>query len=359
MQKSGRRVFRRIQLLRTFRISLAWFVAGVFQAGYDFLLLKSKELSLNLLLEMLSRGLVGLVGGFISGLLILRVFNKRLRRLSYGWIIASTLGIYLVLMLFISLPASWFYFSISVDDTTAVSDRMWAYISGYGYLKDLVFWGFVILITVISVTIQDKYGPGTLRNLLLGKYHRATRENRIFMFLDMKDSTTIAEKLGEEKFFNLIADCFEDATNPILWNKGQIYQYVGDEIVITWTLKDGLEDVHYLRCFFDIEEALEQRRSHYESEYGLMPTFKAGAHEGLCITGEMGVIKKEISHYGDVLNTTARIQGKCNDFGASFLVSESLLEISGQNVPFNVQKLGPVSLKGRVATVDIVKVDLG
>jgi adenylate cyclase len=356
MHKSGRQVFRRIQLLRTIRISLAWFVAGVFQAGYDFLLLKSKELSLNVLLEMLSRGLVGLAGGFISGLLILHVFNKQLRRFSYGWIIVSTMGIYLILMLLISLPASWLYFSISLDETASVPERMWTYISGYGYLKDLVFWGFIILITVISVTIQDKYGPGTLRNLILGKYHRATRENRIFMFLDMKDSTTIAERLGEEKFFNLIADCFEDATNPILWNKGQIYQYIGDEIVITWPLKDGLEDVHFLRCFFDIQKALEQRRSHYENEYGLMPAFKAGAHEGLCITGEMGVIKKEISHYGDVLNTTARIQGKCNDFEANFLVSESLLEISGQQIPYRVKRLGDVELKGKVAQVAICSV---
>jgi adenylate cyclase len=231
------------------------------------------------------------------------------------------------------------------------------YISGFGYRKDLVFWGIVILATVITVTIQDKYGPGVLRDLIFGKYHRPKQENRIFMFLDMKDSTAIAERIGEEKFFRLIADCIEDATNPILWNKGQIYQYVGDEIVVTWRLKDGLENHQYLRCFFEITEALESRKAHYLEEYGLTPEFKAGVHEGLCIVGEMGVIKKEISYYGDVLNTTARIQGKCNDFAASFLVSDALLEISGDVSAFEFESLGEVSLKGKISHVALSKVN--
>jgi adenylate cyclase len=40
-------------------------------------------------------------------------------------------------------------------------------------------------------------GPGTLVNLLLGRYHRPVAEDRIFMFLDLNDSTAIAPLRGK------------------------------------------------------------------------------------------------------------------------------------------------------------------
>lgn len=353
---AGSSVFFRIQLRRTLRIALGWFFAGVGQAGYDYFLLRSKDLSFDLVLEMMSRGLVGFIGGFLSGVLILGVFRNYLRRSSYGWILVVTIGIYLGLMLLISVPAAWIYFSSSLDSSTEVVDRLWRYVTGFGYLKDLVFWGAVIIVTVIAITIQDKYGPGTLRDLLIGKYHHPRFENRIFMFIDMKDSTPIAERLGEEKFFELVADCVQDATNAILINKGLIYQYVGDEIVITWRIKDGLEADHFLHTYFDIVESINDRSQHYEQSYGLVPQFKAGVHEGICVVGEMGVIKKEISYYGDVLNTTARIQGKCNDLGAWLLVSDALLGLIDRRERWNIHSHGEIELKGKVNRVAVSEV---
>ena len=50
------------------------------------------------------------------------------------------------------------------------------------------------------------------------------------MFLDMKSSTTIAEKIGNTQYFNLISEVFGDITDPILETDGELYQYVGDDI---------------------------------------------------------------------------------------------------------------------------------
>ncbi|MGR3301112.1 MAG: hypothetical protein ACUZ8I_01275 [Candidatus Scalindua sp.] len=52
------------------------------------------------------------------------------------------------------------------------------------------------------------------------------------MFLDLKSSTTIAEEIGHRRYFEFISDFIADVTTPILNNHGEIYQYVGDEIVI-------------------------------------------------------------------------------------------------------------------------------
>ena len=63
---------------------------------------------------------------------------------------------------------------------------------------------------------------------------------------------------------------------------------------------------------------------YYHQKYGIVPFFKAGIHAGKVMVTEIGKHKREIAYHGDVLNTTARIQGQCNALGAELLVSESL-----------------------------------
>ena len=81
--------------------------------------------------------------------------------------------------------------------------------------------------------VSDKFGPGILWKFITGKYYHPRQEERIFMFLDLKSSTTIAEKMNSKKFFELLKEIFSDITEPILNSQGEIYQYVGDEVIIT------------------------------------------------------------------------------------------------------------------------------
>ena len=64
--------------------------------------------------------------------------------------------------------------------------------------------GAIINVTLFVSEVSDNLGQGILLNFLIGRYHRPREEERIFMFLDLRSSTTIAEKLGEEKYFNFI-----------------------------------------------------------------------------------------------------------------------------------------------------------
>jgi len=43
-----------------------------------------------------------------------------------------------------------------------------------------------------------------------GKYYKPKSENRIFMFVDLNSSTTLAEKLGNERYHELLKDFFAD-----------------------------------------------------------------------------------------------------------------------------------------------------
>ena len=59
-------------------------------------------------------------------------------------------------------------------------------------------------------------------------------EERIFLFLDMRSSTHIAESLGAMKYSQLVQDCFADLYQAVQQTGAHIYQYVGDEAVLTW-----------------------------------------------------------------------------------------------------------------------------
>lgn len=214
----------------------------------------------------------------------------------------------------------------------------------------------IIVITQFYSEFSDSIGPGTLSNFFLGKYHHPVQEERIFMFLDMKSSTTIAEKLGHVKYFEMLREYFYDLSDAVIDYGGTIYQYAGDEMIICWKLKDGINNNNSIECFFAMKRTLEKQIEKYNSKFGFLPAFKAGLHFGVVTAGEIGSLKKEIIFTGDVLNTAARIQGLCNHFDAELLVSEDLEKTIQFPNNYTVKSVGENLLKGRSKTMEIFAV---
>jgi adenylate cyclase len=216
-------------------------------------------------------------------------------------------------------------------------------------LMHFVLWCFVTLSTLFMLQVNDKFGPGILKKFLLGNYSQPQKETRIFMFLDMKSSTTIAEKIGTEKYFYLLRNIFAHLTDTILNHDGEIYQYVGDEIVISWPIKKGVYKANCIQCFLKIKSKLVELQPYYEEKYDIAPIFKAGIHHGQVMAGEVGIIKKDIIYSGDILNTAARIQAKCNAYRVDFLISKNTLNIMNLEdlATIEVTEIGRVLLRGK------------
>lgn len=210
------------------------------------------------------------------------------------------------------------------------------------------------LVIIFFRQLDRLLGPGVLVSVLLGRYHRPRRERRVFMFIDIKSSTSIAEQLTQEAYYSFLNDFFRDLSLPVLNAGGEIYQYVGDEVVLTWKQQVGTRDANCLRVFFAIDAAIESRKQHYLDEYGVVPEYKAGAHLGEVITAEIGDLKKEIVYNGDVLNTAARIQAKCNDLGRRFVASTRLIQALTVPEGFSIEELGLVTLRGKAEPMELV-----
>ena len=163
----------------------------------------------------------------------------------------------------------------------------------------------------------------------------------------------LAERAGHETFYSLLNSLFHEITEPVLLTRAEIYQYVGDEVVLTWKTKDGTRDNNCLRAFFLIKERIQDNGEEYLSAYGVVPQFKAGLHFGKVVTGQIGDLKREIVYNGDVLNTTARIQELCNEYDRDLLISGGLLD--QLELPGHLQQehLGKVKLRGKEEEVHI------
>jgi adenylate cyclase len=176
------------------------------------------------------------------------------------------------------------------------------------------------------------------------------------MFLDLKSSTTIAESLGHTDYSFFIQDCFKDLHPAVIESRATVYQYVGDEAVLTWNSDLALENSNCLRAFFVFDQQLESKKDYYIKKYGVAPEFKAGLNLGPAMAAEVGVVKREIAYHSDVLNTAARIQGQCNEKNARLLASEEVVKRLEADSGFEIVEKGEVLLRGKDERVRIYEV---
>lgn len=302
--------------------------------------------------------LLMLVLGLLVGYFELYVFDRLFTRCSFGRKVVYKLLLYFVfihLVVVLSFPVA-----ASMELHTTVWDRqVWSklgvYLVSAAHLGTCVELGSTIGLAIVYAQLSEHIGHATLLNYLSGKYHRPSTERRIFLFADMKSSTAIAERLGHQRYFELLQAYYVDLGSVIPAYAGEVHEYIGDELVVTWPYAEGVYANNCLSCFFAMRDRLADRAAYYQKHFGLVPSFKAALHCGAVTTGEIGVSKKQIVYTGDVLNATARIQGLCNGYGVDLLISDTLL--NDLSVSFlDVIALGNHELRGRQQPVDLFTV---
>ena len=136
----------------------------------------------------------------------------------------------------------------------------------------------------------------------------------------------MAERLGDLIYSQVVAKIFYDISEAILAWKGQVYQYVGDGVIVSWPLAQGVKDATCVRCFFDMIALLEAKSERYRTRYGTAPSLRGGLHGGSVVTTWVGEAKKELAFHGDTLNTTARIQDVASRLDRTLLASAWLMD---------------------------------
>ncbi|NND80532.1 MAG: adenylate/guanylate cyclase domain-containing protein [Maribacter sp.] len=292
----------------------------------------------------------GPIFGSISGFVQILTEERYYKRVSIYRLLGFRI-LFATLFLFFLVLVSYFMVLQFFGETK--SFIAFAFEPGSGAIYFYIITVDVFMLIVRQVNLM--LGENNLWKLLRGKFYSPREEERIFMFLDLQASTRHAEKLGHIAYSKMIQDCFDDLA-VVVENEAEIYQYVGDEVILTWQLNNGLRNGNCLNAFYNFKNQLHSKKDYYRKKYNFLPLFKAGLHSGIVTVTEVGKFKKEIAYHGDTINTAARIQGKCNEFNQELLVSQQLKnQLATPGFPF--KEIGSLALKGKEKEVSVYAIN--
>ena len=324
---------------------LTWLAVIAFGAvaGYAYAQLAYKAEIANIPTGGLRAAITGsMIAGSTTGFeifMMLGRFGNWLKRLPFVLGTLLRIGIHTVLVVtcLIVTRIAW-----AMNDGKSPVDEFIA----SNWLQDLLY-SFVIIAGVLFVMqMRLLVGGRTLLNVVLGKYRRPIREERLFLLVDLLGSTALAAKLGDERFHSYVSNFFFDVDQPIVEAGGEIYSYVGDAVFAAWPLRDHQQNAKAVRAIVSMRMLIDERAPLYEERFGVAPRFRAVLHGGPVVAGECGSSRRQITYLGDVLNTTARLEALAKDLRVENLISDEILKRIALPDGVTVRDLEQHRLKG-------------
>ena len=177
------------------------------------------------------------------------------------------------------------------------------------------------------------------------------------LFVDIAGSTGLAERLGGIAIHRLLDRTFRLLTLAVVDYRGEVLNYVGDEVIVTWSERRGAIDCRPLQCFMAMRDELARESSQFEREFGAVPRIRGSLHFGPVIVGEIGDVKRAIVFNGDVMNIAARLEELSRSVDGGFLASRAAMECFSSVPPFAVRDLGRLPIRGRADGIDVVGIE--
>lgn len=310
--------------------------SGLIGAAYG---IRNESSAASLAVKALAGAVDGaLIAACIAGIEIFALRSGPLReiaRLPFAWVLALK---------------SVAYAGLAVALLAAQPGERLAGMGPYGATDLARTVGFSLVVTTLFIVLYQAaglVGYRTFRELVLGKYRSPRAERRFFLFIDVVGSSALAERLGPLRAHQYLSRLFTLAAEPVAARRGEIYQYVGDEIVVTWSEREGALDARPIRCYFEVCAALVPQAGLFRERFGVEPQLRAALHLGEVIVGEVGVERRAIVFHGDVMNATARLEQATRELGCRFIASSEALQALGPLPDLVLRDLGALALRGR------------
>jgi adenylate cyclase len=290
-----------------------------------------------------------LVGGLLS-YLEFYFFPEKSRNFKFISLVLLRSGIYILLITIIVfsvlMVSRMIRLKMGFSEVLASADFQY-YLIHKDFKVAVVYTVAFAFIINFSLLMSRKIGRATMWDIISGKHYKPTSVETIFMFLSIRHSDRIIHKIGRLKYHQFLADFFHDITQPILAYHGAIYEYVEDNIVVSWKPKNGCKNSNCIRTYFQCKKRIREKREYYYTEYSFVPEFVAGYHVGSVVRGELGEIKSPLVYFGDVMNTTSRIKDHSLALGNDLELSAHLRYRLDIPDIFHIESCGNINLKGK------------
>lgn len=246
---------------------------------------------------------------------------------------------------------------IAISAALAAASLPWALseglASGRVYLLIFAAASITSILFTVWFALDRLLGGEVLVGLVTGRYHRPRREERVFLFADLADSTRLAEQLGELAFHSFLNRIFTALSDPVQEHGGAIHEYVGDEVVVTWPVERGVRGGACTNCALAMLETLRSETADFNRDFAAVPRLRIAIHCGVVVAGEVGDLRREIAFSGETVNTTARIEAYAKEMDRELVISADVLHRAGVPVQVSTEALGTHSIKGRNQPVEL------
>lgn len=218
---------------------------------------------------------------------------------------------------------------------------------GLPLLRDVVFSFGIFLIIFFVLEMRRLVGGRTLVNVILGRYYRPRSERRLVMLVDIKGSTALAERLGDARAHAFLTRTFFEVEQPVIEHRGEVYSYVGDLMIVTWPLDQGVEQARCIQCWLGIRKALARAGDAFVAAFGSAPAVRTAIHAGPLAIGECGDARLQIVYIGDTMNVAGRLEQMTKAMDRDCLVSEEVMQRIVMPPEIEAEPLGSLPIRGR------------
>ncbi|MDQ0322528.1 adenylate cyclase [Pararhizobium capsulatum DSM 1112] len=280
--------------------------------------------------------------------LIFRRLHRQIQRFPTVALFLASIFIYEILMSAGYAVAALGYSLTGVLEPRSIQDIVVMPLSVFLYALG------VCSLIIFVLRVRELLGREIFANMLISKYRHPVTEERVFLFVDLVDSTAFAERNGDLRAQQFLGELFAAFAEPVRRHKGTIDDYVGDAAIITWPLARGVHKARCVRCIFDILDVIEANSERWLKRFGQVPRLRAALHGGTIITAEIGVDHHKIAYFGDTVNATARLEAMCRTLNRSLLISTELAERIDMPETIAIEDLGSHALRGRGQTIGVM-----
>ena len=307
----------------------------------------------------INTAIIGLIIGIVAAVFELEVFKNIKRQYKFYQILIIRSIFYLFLVtavIFFELSiARVFKYGLSLKEVLK-SEEFNNYLLNEDFVY-AIFYAFLIIV-LFNFTRQmvKKLGQGVFVNFITGKYVTPVIENKIIMFINIRDTDRIIKKLGSLRFHSFLKEFVADITESIISYKGKIYEYVDNQIIVIWDPKNGLLNANCIRAFFEAKERLREQKEKYFRNFGIFPKINVVLHRGDLVHGEIGYTKSNIVFSGDAMNTTSRVLEACNEQDKEIIITGELVSDIQLPMLYQSQFCGDYTPRGRLGKLEIYTV---
>ncbi|MCK5702168.1 MAG: hypothetical protein KAI29_13480, partial [Cyclobacteriaceae bacterium] len=243
------------------------------------------------LFALINATLIGLSIGLFAGIFELYYYPAKMRKFSFPVILVLRSDYYFFLIvatiLLELIIARMIRYHISFIEVLK-SDEFQHFLMYEDFLIGILYASGLIILFNFTRLMYRKLGQRTLGDLITGKYVIPVKQNKIVMFLQIANTANFLSELGRVRFNDFLNDFIFDITEPILAYRGEMYEYVEDQVVVVWNYNTGISNARCIRAYFEAKDELLMKKEKYVQKYNMFPRIQAAYHAGSVIKGEIG-----------------------------------------------------------------------